>query len=125
MKKGRPLPGCPLEFDVCNYLQVIRRLHQFPRVISRHDRLDTLHRVQQIADGSIVVERVDNVGDILAHIAVDIPLSAEQLRCLVDQVRGEYTADGAVLVSLVEPIQPGSEKPKGGENKNLSRLALF
>lgn len=72
-----------------------------------------------------MVERVDNVGDILAHIAVDIPLSGEQFRRLVDQVRGEYPADGAILVSLVEPIQPGCEKSESGKDENFSRLALF
>ena len=94
-------------------------------MISRYDRLDSLHRVEQITDGGIVVQRVDDIGDILAHIAVDIPLPAEQFRGLVDQICGQDTADGTLFVSLVKPIQPGGKKSEGGEDENFSSFALF
>ena len=38
--------------------------------------LDTLIRIEQIADGCIMVQGVDQISDILAHITIDIPLAA-------------------------------------------------
>ena len=52
--------------------------------------VDTAYRIQQIADGGIVVKRVDYVRHIFAHIDLHIPGHGEQLRCAVDKICGKY-----------------------------------
>ena len=61
---------------------------QFPGMIPRNGRLDPLHGIEQIADGSIMVQGIDNIGDIFAHITVDIPFSGKKFRRLVHQIGG-------------------------------------
>lgn len=73
-------------------------------MIPCHRRLDPLHRIEQIADGSIVIQGVDDIGNVFAHIAVDVPLAAKQFRRLVDQVGGENPVDQAILVNLVKAV---------------------
>ena len=43
-------------------------------IVTVKQRMDTLDRVKQVADGLVVVEGIDNVGNILAHIDLGIPL---------------------------------------------------
>ena len=94
-------------------------------MIPCHRRLDPLHRIEQIADGSIVIQGVDDIGDVFAHIAVDVPLAAEKLRCLVDQIGGQDTMDQAVLICLVKSVKTGGEEAEGGEDKDLIGFALL
>ena len=51
-----------------------------------HQLLDTLTGIKKVADGSIMVEGIDDISNILAHIAVDIPLTFKELRCLIYKV---------------------------------------
>lgn len=37
-----------------------------------YQRFDPVIGIQQIADGGIMVQRIDDIGDILAHVAADI-----------------------------------------------------
>ena len=50
------------------------------------DFLDAFYRVQEFADGVVVIQGVDDQGDIFAHITVNIIWTFQKFRCLVDQV---------------------------------------
>ena len=41
-----------------------------------NDALDTLNGVEKVADGSIVIKCINDVSNVLTHIAVDVPLAA-------------------------------------------------
>ena len=45
--------------------------------------LNTIRRIQQSADGGIVIQLVDDESDIFAQVAADVIFAGEKLRCLV------------------------------------------
>ena len=45
--------------------------------------LNTIRRIQQSADGGIVIQLVDDESDIFAQVAADVVLAGEKLRCWV------------------------------------------
>ena len=51
--------------------------------------LNTIRRIQQSADGGIVIQLVDDESDIFAQVAADVILAGEKLRCLVYDVGGQ------------------------------------
>ncbi len=53
-------------FNLCQIIQLAA-------FISCNETLDTLIGIQQVADGSVMVQCVNEVCDIFAHIAVDVP----------------------------------------------------
>jgi len=57
---------------------------QFPVPVSSYNALDPFIGIQQIADGGIMVQSVNDIGYIFAHVAVDIPFPLQKLRRLVD-----------------------------------------
>ena len=72
--------------------------------------VNALCGVEQIADRFVVVERVDDVCHVLAHINLRVPLAGLQLGGAVNEVGGEDTGDRAVSVSLVKLVQTVSEQ---------------
>ena len=52
-------------------------LFQLAGLISGHDVLDPLVGVQQIADGGIMVQSVNDIGNVLAQVAIDIPFATQ------------------------------------------------
>ena len=72
-----------------------------------------------------MVQSINDVSDVLTHIAVDVPFSLKQFRSLVDQVGGQYLIDDAVLISLGELVQTVGEETKSGEDEDLICLALL
>ena len=59
-----------------------------------------------------MVQCIDHQCDVLAHGAVDVVRTAEQFRCLIDQVCCEDSADQSFFVSLVEFSIPFVKSPK-------------
>lgn len=57
--------------------------------------LDAFYRVQEFADGVVVIQGVDDQGDVFAHITVDIVWSGQQFRGLVDQVGGQDAVESS------------------------------
>ena len=62
---------------------------------------DLLVRINDAADGHIVVDGGDEVGDVLGHVHLKKPLTSAQLRVAVGQVGAQHRADGAPLLRLV------------------------
>ena len=72
-----------------------------------------------------MIQGINNIGDIFAHITADVPFSAQKLRRLIDQVRGEYPVDDAFGVSLVETVQTGRKETEGSKDKDLIRFPFL
>ena len=87
--------------------------------------LNPLIGIDEIADGDVVVERVDKIGNVFAQIAVHVPLPAQKIRRLINQICGQDPVDFPVLKSLIEPVQSAGEQAEGGADKNFSRAAIF
>ena len=65
-----------------------------------HKSVDTLDGIEKVADGCIVVERIDYVGYVLAHIYLNVPLSAVKLGTAVNQIGGKYSCKYTVGICL-------------------------
>ena len=72
-----------------------------------------------------MVEGIDDISNILAHIAVDIPLTFKELRCLIYKVCCEYAADIAVLISLIELIKSACEETESRAAEDPAGLTLL
>ena len=79
-----------------------------------NDLLDSFAGIQQVADGAVVVQGINDVRNVLAEVAADIPFSLKQLRRLIDQVRGKYSADQSFLIGQIKKLQSSCEQTEGG-----------
>lgn len=70
-----------------------------------------------------MIQVVDNQGDVLAHVHVDVVRTGEKLRRLVHQVGGQDAVDQAVFIILIELIQPVRKQAEGRTCEDLSRLS--
>ena len=82
-------------------------------------------RVEKLADRGVVVQSVDNIGDVLRQINFDIPLALLELGGSVDEVGGEHLVDKAAIVCLVESLKSVAEQAEAGADEDSSRLELL
>ena len=80
-----------------------------------HNVMDTLNRIEKTTDGMIVVQCVDNVSYILAHINLAVPRLVLETGTAIDQVGGKDLIDNTFLIRLIKLFKALSEKAKGGE----------
>ena len=80
--------------------------------------LDTLVRAEDAADRTVVVQRIDQQSDIFAEVTVDVVRSAQQFRCLVDQVCCQDSVDDTFLVSLVKLIKTICKQTESSGSKD-------
>ena len=52
-----------------------------------------------------MIQGINDVGNVLAHITVDIPFTLQQVRSLINQVGCQNLVDNTFLKSLVELVQ--------------------
>ena len=71
-------------------------------VVAIDDVQDLLSGIEQIADGTVVVERIDEISEVFAHTAAHIPGTILELRFLVDQVCCDDLVELAFRIGLVE-----------------------
>jgi hypothetical protein len=64
--------------------------------------VDAVVWIEQFSDGGIVVQCVDDVGDVLAHAAADVVVAGEELFGLVNQVGGYDLVDDSFFNGFVE-----------------------
>lgn len=98
---------------------------KLPGAVFCDDTLDPLVGIQQVADGGIVVQGIDDIGDVFAHVAADVPLPLEKFRGLVDQVGGEDAVDDPLFIGLVKLVQAVGEEAESGKDEDVSRLSLL
>ncbi len=72
-----------------------------------------------------MIQRVDNIGNVFAHVTADIPFFVQELGLLIDQVCREDSVDQALFIRLIKLVQPGSKESKGRSGKDAVCLALF
>ena len=87
--------------------------------------MDTLIGIQQAADGAVMIQRIDDICDVFAHIAVDIVRFGKKFRCLVGQIRCYHAVDNAIFHCLVELVQTVGKQTKGRDNEDAVGLALL
>ena len=87
--------------------------------------MDLLGLIEEIAYSSIVVESIDNVSNVFAHINLAVPFSCKKLRSSVNKVSGEDLSEYAVSVSLIHIFKTIAEQTEGCEYEDtLSALIL-
>lgn len=64
--------------------------------------LDLFVRVDNVADGGIVVDGSDEVREVLGNVNFLEPRALEQLRRTIGQVGAEYAVDKTLLICFVE-----------------------
>ena len=72
-----------------------------------------------------MVQSIDDVSDVFAHITVYIIRFLKKLRCLVYQVGGQDAVDQTVLIVLVKLLQSVGKQTEGRAYEYLSRLAAL
>ena len=72
-----------------------------------------------------MVQGVDDIGDIFAHIAVNIPFPGKQFRRLVNQVRGQYLVDNTILKGFVKTFDTIGKQAESGTDKDPVRLSFL
>ena len=89
--------------------------------------LNTIRRIQQSADGGVVIQLVDDESDIFAQVAADVIFAGEKLRCLVYDVGGQNFCEESFLISLVEFLQSAGEQSEGqiGRASCRERVCLY
>lgn len=89
------------------------------------DFLDPFFRVQQMADGGIVIQRVDQKSDVLAQIAVDIIGALQQFRCLIYQIGGQDPVKNPLFIGLIKFIQSVGKETEGGTEEYLVGIHIL
>ena len=87
--------------------------------------LNTIRRIQQSADGGVVIQFVDDESDIFAQVAADVVLAGEKLRCLVYDVGGQNFCEESFLISLVEFLQSAGEQSEGRSHVDVACLTIL
>ena len=95
------------------------------RIILIYKTVYPLERIQQIRDRCVMVERIDDVCDILAHVAADIIRLFEELRHLVHKVRSEHLADDPLLICIIKHLKTLGEQTEGRGYEDPLGLALL
>ena len=84
-----------------------------------HLLIDPVYRIQQITDRSIMVEGINDQGDVFAHVAIYIVWLLKQLVCLINQIGGQEAVKVPVLVCVVEAFQSVCKQAKGSAHKDF------
>ena len=80
--------------------------------------MDPLDRIEKLADGIVMVEGVDDVGNVFAHIDLYVPLTLQQVRTAVYEVGGEHTVQHAVGIRLIKFIKSVGEQTESSKGKD-------
>lgn len=96
--------------------------------IQSQEPVDPVHRIKQVAQRTVMVERVNDQCDELAQITAMIVGLREKLRFLVDQVCRENRVEDLLLPCLVKLLKPVREQSEGCADEDPpgpERLQLF
>ena len=72
-----------------------------------------------------MVQSIDDVSDVFAHITVYIIRFLKKLRCLVYKVGGQEVVEETFLISLVELVHTVGEKTKSSTDEDAAGFSLF
>ena len=85
-------------FKLDGHLPLLGKL----RLVLLKESGDTLVGLEQLADGVVVVEGINNVGNVFAHIDLNVPGLLADLGLTVYQVRGEDLVNDPLFVTSCE-----------------------
>ena len=74
--------------------------------------VDSVHRVKELADGLVVVEGIDDQGNVFAHVAGDIVVFGKKLRGLVIRLVVSSLSKTPSLWALSNFSRPSVKRPK-------------
>ena len=69
-----------------------------------------------------MIKVVDNEGNILAHIHINVVGSLKKIRSLIYQVCGQYPVNDSLIIILVKLCKSPRKQTKGSAHKNLPGL---
>ena len=75
--------------------------------------VNSVSLVKKMADCSVVVECINDICNVLAHINLGVPVSCKKLGSSVNEVGGKDLINNSLLVSLVKLIIAVSEQTEG------------
>ena len=87
--------------------------------------LNSLGWIQQVCDGGIVVQSVDEKSDVLAHVNIDVVFFGKKFFRLVDKVCCHYAVDETTFKGFVKFLQSVCEKTKCGSDKDTVCFAAL
>ena len=94
-------------------------------VVAIYNLLNSCGGIQEIRDGAVMIERINDVGNVFAHAAADVPGALQKLGRLINQVCSQNPVDQSIAVSLVKFLKTAGKQTEGREYKNTSGLALL
>ena len=104
---------------------IYRKLHCADLLILLFKQImDPCYGIEKIAYGVVVVQSVDDICNILAHIDLLIPFARKKLGCAIDKVGRKYLGEYLFLLRLVEDIETVAEKSERFKQEYTAR-ALF
>ena len=80
---------------------------------------------QSLSNGNIVVEGVDNGGNVFAHICLQIPRPIQKLFRTIVQVGCNDIVNVTFFIELVKFLQSVGKQTKGAADDDLGSLALL
>ena len=81
--------------------------------------------VEEFAYRGVVIDRVDDERNVLAHIYLCIPRTRDGLGLAVVKVGRENLGDGAVFVGFVEIFKSVAEESERREHENAAGASFF
>lgn len=94
-------------------------------LVLAYQSLDSVIGIQESGDGIVVIQGVDDIGDVLAHSAADVVVAGEELFALVHQIGGDDLVDDPVRDGLVESGHTLGEEAEGGDDEDSVRPAAL
>ena len=89
------------------------------------ESVDLLDGVEDVADRLVVVEGVDDVGNVLAHTYLNVPGLVCKLGIVIDEVGGKDLVDDTFLISLIKALKTVGEEAEGSEVEDSLCAALL
>ena len=109
------MPKFLRHLSLCYFLKLHFDLTALTRLVLLHKIVDSLHGVKKRADRVVMIECVDDVRHVLAHIDLAIPRSLDQTRAMIDKIGGKDLVNKAICVSLVKLIKALGKETEGSK----------
>lgn len=105
---------------------IYRNLHCADLLILLFKQIvDPRYGIEKIAYGVVVVQSVDDICNILAHIDLLIPFARKKLGGTIDKVGREYLDEYLFLIRLCRRYRDRCRKVRNVSNRNIRARAFF
>lgn len=94
-------------------------------VVAGDQLLDLCRRINDVVDGLIVVDGIDDGGRELGHVCLNIPGLCFQLIGTVVQVCGHYIVEVALLVEFIEFLKAIGKESEGTADNDLIGMTVL